>query len=676
MNFFKTIRGRLMVSIFIIHAVLVGLIAYDMIERHHQFMEEHLSQNAHSLTSLLASNTALALQNNDLSVLKDLIEDIRILPNISMIFVMDSTGRVRASYPETYLNQTLIDPISVAMKKNLEKNHTEVDQQEHDGLTDTLRVVKLNGHPTGYCRIIISNTAMDQELHSLIKRGIVYVVLAIIIGVALAWIIVQKMTFRITRLSEAAKQISQQNFDVKVPDPHGEDEISTMERGFRVMVDSIKKHMSRLDHRANHDELTELPNRRLFLDRLDQAIKHAHRYEQNVAVLFIDLDHFKDINDSLGHLVGDSLLIHVARLMQNQLRDVDTIARFGGDEFCLIVDSLDDSQRVIEIAEKLVEMLQHPICIDKHELYVTSSIGISIYPADGDSPEMLLRNADSAMYKAKTEGRNSFQFYTEDMTTRAYERVALEANLRRAVENGEFYVCYQPQVDGISTKLIGMEALIRWEHPQLGTIPPFKFIPLAVETGLIIQIDRFVMRTAMTQLKQWYESGLNPGALALNLTVKQLRQDDFIPVLKEMLIETGCLSEWIELEITEGEIMENPEQAIKVLQEISKMGIKLAIDDFGTGYSSLAYLKRLPVDKLKIDRSFISNLPDDEDDSVIVQTIIALSNSLRLNVIAEGVETAEQKEFLVENGCPHIQGYFYGKPMRGEFMLEMLKKEG
>jgi EAL domain-containing protein (putative c-di-GMP-specific phosphodiesterase class I) len=321
-------------------------------------------------------------------------------------------------------------------------------------------------------------------------------------------------------------------------------------------------------------------------------------------------------------------------------------------------------------------MLQDPICIDKHELYVTSSIGISIYPADGDSPETLLRNADAAMYKAKNEGRNSFQFYTEDMTTRAYERVALEANLRRAVENKEFYLCYQPQVDGISGKLIGMEALIRWEHPELGTIPPFKFIPLAVETGLIIQIDRFVMRTAMRQLKQWYESGLNPGTLALNLTVKQLRQDDFISVLKEMLIETGCLSEWIELEITEGEIMENPEQAIKVLQEISEMGIKLAIDDFGTGYSSLAYLKRLPVDKLKIDRSFISNLPDDEDDIVIVQTIIALSNSLRLSVIAEGVETIEQKEFLIGNGCPHIQGYFYGKPMKAESMLEMLKKEG
>lgn len=676
MNIFKTIRGRLLASIFLIHSILMGLIVYELVERQYQFMAKHLSENSYSIADLLASNAALPLQNNDLSTLEDLLENIRLLPDISMIFVMDTTGRIRASYPKGYLNQTLVDPISEEMIQKLKESDTEAYQQSHEGLNDTIRIIKLDNQRVGYCRILVRDSAMTRELNSLIQSGVTFTVLAIIIGVLLAWIIIRKMTYRMTQLAEAATQLTHNNFEVKIPKAQGEDEISAMEHGFHVMADSIKKYMSSLDHRANHDELTELPNRRLFLDRLDQAIKHAHRYNHHVAVLFIDLDHFKEINDSLGHLVGDSLLIHVARLMQNHLRDVDTIARFGGDEFCLIVDSIDDIQRISDIAENLVEMLQDPVCIEKHELYVTSSIGISIYPADGDNPETLLRNADAAMYKAKTEGRNRFQFYTEDMTLRAYERVALEANLRRAIENREFYVCYQPQVDGISGKLIGMEALIRWEHPELGTIPPFKFIPLAVETGLIIQIDRFVMRTAMTQLKQWYDEGLNPGTLALNLTVKQLQQDDFIPMLKEMLIETRCLSEWIELELTEGEIMGNPEQAIKVLQQIHEIGIKLAIDDFGTGYSSLAYLKRLPVDKLKIDRSFISNLPDDEEDAMIVQAIITLSKSLRLSIIAEGVETIEQKEFLIGNGCPHIQGYFYGKPMRTESMLEMLKNEG
>lgn len=854
MNPFQTIRGRLLVTIFFIHAVLMGLVAYDLVERQHRFMEKQLSQNGYSLSSLLASNAALALQNNDLSALADLLEDVRSLPDVSMIFVMDTTGRIRAAYPEEYLNQTLVDPVSESMARNLEKSGVEAYQQKHEGLIDTMQVVKLDGQVIGYCRIVMSDASMTRELKVLIQSGLVYVVLAIIIGVLLAWVVVRKMTFRITRLSEAATQIAQKNFEVTLPTEKGSDEIAIMEQGFRVMVDSIKTHVSnlaqmgktrllqsqryqkallewakldyqdaktairkateiaadtleigrvsiwhitsdgamlvcddlycktekehtegavlhqeefphyfaalqrgevivandaqndprtsdfterylkpqgissmldipiiqegkvvgvvchehldtpkvwqpeeqdfaiamgstislalemerrkkveeRLAYRADHDELTELPNRRLLLDRLDQSIRHARRNDQNVAVLFIDLDHFKEINDSLGHLVGDYVLIHVARLIETQFRNVDTIARLGGDEFCLIIDSLEDIQKVSVVAEKLVEMLQHPICIDKHELYVTCSIGISIFPSDGDTPETLLRNADAAMYKAKNEGRNSYRFYTEDMTVRAYERVALEANLRRALEHQEFHVYYQPQVDGITGKLIGMEALIRWEHPELGMIPPVKFLPLAVETGLIIPIDRFVMRSAMTQLKAWVDAGLNPGILALNLTIKQLRQEDFIPMLRAMLHETGCVSEWIELEVTEGEIMENPEQAIKILQQISEMGITLAIDDFGTGYSSLAYLKRLPVDKLKIDRSFISNLPDDEEDIAIVQAIIALSKSLRLNLIAEGVETLEQKEFLTENGCPHIQGYLYGKPMKTEEMTVLL----
>lgn len=854
MNPFQTIRGRLLATIFFIHAVLMGLVAYDLVERQHRFMEKQLSQNGYSLSSLLASNAALALQNNDLSALADLLEDVRSLPDVSMIFVMDTTGRIRAAYPEEYLNQTLVDPISEEMARNLETSGVDAYQKQHEGLIDTMQMIKLDGQVIGYCRIVMSDASMARELKVLMKSGMVYVVLAIIIGVLLAWIVVRKMTFRMTRLSEAAAQIAHKNFEVTLPREKGSDEIAIMEQGFRVMVDSIKTHISdlaemgktrllqsqryqkallewakldyqdaktairkateiaadtldvgrvsiwhmpsdgsmlvcddlycktekthtegsvlyqqdfpnyfaalqrgevivandaqndpltsdfaesylkpqgilsmldipiiqegkvvgvvchehldtpkewqpeeqdfaiamgstislalemerrkkveeRLAYRADHDELTELPNRRLLLDRLDQAIRHARRNDQNVAVLFIDLDHFKEINDSLGHLVGDYVLVHVARLIETQFRDVDTIARLGGDEFCLIIDSLEDIQTVSVVAEKLVEMLQHPICIDKHELYVTSSIGISIFPADGETPETLLRNADAAMYKAKNEGRNSFQFYTEDMTERAYERVALEANLRRALEHQEFHVHYQPQVDGMSGRLIGMEALIRWEHPELGMIPPVKFLPLAVETGLIIPIDRFVMRSAMTQLKAWVDAGLSPGILALNLTIKQLRQEDFIPMLRDMLQETGCVSEWIELEVTEGEIMENPEQAIKVLQQISEMGIALAIDDFGTGYSSLAYLKRLPVDKLKIDRSFIRNLPDDEEDIAIVQAIIALSKSLRLNLIAEGVETWEQKEFLTENGCPQIQGYLYGKPMKTEDMTVML----
>ena len=288
--------------------------------------------------------------------------------------------------------------------------------------------------------------------------------------------------------------------------------------------------------------------------------------------------------------------------------------------------------------------------IDNNVLYVSSSIGISIYPDDGVSAQNLLKYADSAMYKAKDEGRNNFQYYNSTMTELALERVEMETSLRSALKNKEFVVYYQPQVNGITNKLIGMEALVRWQHPTMDLVSPAKFIPLAESTGLIVELDRYVMRTAMTQIVQWYKEGLNPGVLAMNLAVKQLQQKDFIPMLKELMQETNCKAEWIELEVTEGQIMTHPEDAVVKLKEISDLGIELAVDDFGTGYSSLAYLKRLPIDKLKIDQAFVRDLPDDEEDAGIAKAVIALAKSLNLKVIAEGVETKEQRDFLVENG--------------------------
>lgn len=675
MKFFQTIKGRLLLSILVIHSVLMGLVVYDLIDRQHDFMAQQLSRKATSFASLISSNTAMPMQNNDLAALEDLLKDVGTLPDVSMIFLMDRDGQIRASYPEGYFNQALTDTVSVGMLQGIKSNKEEYYKRVHDGLTDVIHPIKIEGETIGYCRVILNNSAMSGELTLVTQKGVFYIIAAVVLGVFLAWLVVRQMTSRITALSEAAAQLTQQNFDVSIPEYSGEDEISKMGKAFHVMVESLRVYVKRLAYRADHDALTELPNRRLFLDRLDQAIKHGQRSGQNVAVLFIDLDHFKEINDSLGHLIGDQVLIHVARIIQTHFRDIDTIARLGGDEFSLIIDSLEGIERVSAVAEKLVTLLQQPICIDKRELYVTCSIGISIYPNDGELPDNLLRNADSAMYKAKSEGRNSYQFYTEDMTQKALERVALEAELRRALEREEFRIYYQPQVNGISGQLIGMEALIRWEHPDLGLVSPMKFIPLAVETGLIIPIDRFVMRTGMMQMKKWYDEGLAPGVLALNLTIKQLKQDDFISMLQKIMEDTGCLPKWLELEVTEGEVMQNPEQAVRVLKQVSVLGIKLAIDDFGTGYSSLAYLKRLPVDKLKIDQSFVREIPGDEEDVAIVGAIIALSKSLHLDIIAEGVETQEQKEFLTANGCEQIQGYLYGRPMRAEDMNQMLREK-
>jgi len=431
----------------------------------------------------------------------------------------------------------------------------------------------------------------------------------------------------------------------------------------------------KLDYQAHHDALTGLPNRPLFNDRLNKAIDNAKRNNTKIALLFIDLDHFKEINDSLGHDIGDEILKIVTSRLKTTLRDTDTLSRLGGDEFTIVIEDLDDTQDASLISSKILKTLSEVIQIQGHNLYVSSSIGISIYPDDGISTQNLLKYADSAMYKAKDEGRNNYQYYNTHMTELAFERVVMEASLRSALINGEFIVYYQPQVNGLTNTLIGMEALVRWQHPTMGLVAPDKFIPLAETTGLIIELDRFVMKTAMKQLSKWYSQGYNPGVLALNLAIKHLQQKDFIAVLHSLLEETKCQPQWLELEVTESQIMTNPEQAISQLKYISNLGIELAVDDFGTGYSSLAYLKRLPIHKLKIDQAFIRDLPYDEEDAGIAKAVIALAKSLNLNIIAEGVETQAQKDFIVRNGCNNIQGYFYSRPVPAVEFEKLLQDE-
>lgn len=439
-------------------------------------------------------------------------------------------------------------------------------------------------------------------------------------------------------------------------------------------INKINEQRDVLDYQTHYDELTKLPNRTLFYDRLNQAIQKGERKKLKSAIFFIDLDRFKQINDSLGHTIGDNVLKIIASRLQATMRKEDSISRVGGDEFSILIEGIEKIEDVSKLAQSIISVISKTIHTDGHTLYLTNSIGISIFPDDGIDANSLLKNADAAMHRAKEEGRNNFQYYSQEMTEHALERVVMEANIRKALKNEEFIVYYQPQVDGKTDKIVGMEALIRWQHPTDGFIFPDKFLPLAQETGLIIAIDKWVMKKAMEQFAKWYKKGLNPGILALNLSIKQLAQSDFITNLDSLLRNTECKTEWLELEITEGEIMKNPLDAIEKLKKIGNMGIEIAIDDFGTGYSSLSYLKRLPINKLKIDKSFVDGLPNDENDVGISKTIIALANSLKLNVIAEGVETKEQRDFLIENGCKNIQGYFYSKAISAMDMEKLLEK--
>jgi len=429
-----------------------------------------------------------------------------------------------------------------------------------------------------------------------------------------------------------------------------------------------------LHYLAHHDSLTGLSNRISFNNNLISLSQKSTPNKDNLALLFIDLDRFKHINDSLGHILGDKLLQEVSQRLQNIVQANGTLARFGGDEFTILIQTNNHGKDASVLAQKILDSLAQPFYIDTHTLYISSSIGISLYTQNTDDASKLLMYADTAMYKAKEKGRNNFQFYSSEMTELALKQIVMAKNLKEALKNDEFVVYYQLQMDAKHNKIIGMEALLRWIHPTLGIIPPDEFIPMAEDLGVIVEIDRWVMKQAMRDIAQWYKYGFNPGVLALNLAIKQLHKKDFIEFLQNTIKEENFSSDWLELEVTEGQIMQNPEDSIKVLDKISSLGIEIAVDDFGTGYSSLSYLKRLPVDKLKIDQSFIRSLPDDDENSAITKAVIALAKSLHLNIIAEGVETHQQKDFLIKHGCNNIQGYLYSKPIPAKEMHLVLEK--
>ena len=439
-------------------------------------------------------------------------------------------------------------------------------------------------------------------------------------------------------------------------------------------ISALKESQRQLEQLATHDALTDLPNRNLFNDRLNQAISHAQRTGVGLGVFFLDLDHFKYVNDGFGHDVGDTLLTTVARELQDQVRKGDTVARVGGDEFAILLTNLKNTTAdATTVARKVQERFSRPLVVGARELTITPSIGISLYPGDGETAARLLTRADAAMYLAKEKGRNGFAFYTSEMSNKAIERVGLEAALRRALQLGQFELHYQPQVLIASGEVTGMEALLRWRHPDMGLIPPVQFIPMAEETGLIVAIGEWVLRTACLQLKAWQEAGLPLLTLAVNLSALQLRQADFVAVVSRILEETGLEPRYLDLEITESMVMGKTEFAVPTLKDLKKLGIALTIDDFGTGYSNLGYLKSFPLDQIKIDRSFVQDLPDSNDAASIARAIVSMGHSLGLRVIPEGVETFAQARFLARIGCEHAQGFLYCKPLPAEEFAAWVK---
>ena len=433
--------------------------------------------------------------------------------------------------------------------------------------------------------------------------------------------------------------------------------------GTTVDITERKRVEERLTYLAHYDHLSGLPNRVLFQDRLEQSLAQSQRESWTTAVMFIDLDRFKVINDTLGHSAGDKLVLAVARRLSHLVRSGDTVSRLGGDEFALILQNLAKGQDAAIVAQKVLESLAEPFDVEGHEIFVTASIGITLYPSDSENPEALLKNADSAMYRAKQAGRNNFQYYTTEMNARSGENLHLENSLRRALERGEFTLHYQPKVDLRSGRIIGVEALMRWQHPEFGMVSPGKFIPLLEETGLIVPTGEWVLRAACAQLRAWEDSGIAVVPVSVNLSGRQFQHHDLVRSIVDIISDSGVEPGQIELELTESSLMSNPDDANRILLSLKEFGVRISVDDFGTGYSSLAYLKRFPIDVLKIDRSFVQDIISDNEDAAIVRAIISLAHSLKLTVIAEGVETEEQLTFLVTNGCDQVQGYLLSVPL-------------
>jgi diguanylate cyclase (GGDEF)-like protein/PAS domain S-box-containing protein len=438
-------------------------------------------------------------------------------------------------------------------------------------------------------------------------------------------------------------------------------------------VSAARAMTEQMTHSAQHDFLTGLPNRMLLSDRLSQAIVLAPRHKKKVAVLFLDLDGFKHINDSLGHPTGDKLLQSIARRLVDCVRGSDTVSRQGGDEFVVLLSEMEQSEDAAITARRMLQAVAEAHSVDLHDLHVTTSIGVSVYPDDGQDAETLIKNADTAMYQAKENGRQSYQFFKSSMNVKAVERQSIEENLRRALEREEFAVHYQPKVNLKTGEIAGAEALIRWTHPTRGPVPPGQFIPVAEDCGLIIPIGKWVLREACKQARLWKDAGLPLGTMAVNVSAMEFRDDDFLDALFAILKETGLDTNCLELELTESVLMKRAESAASVLKTLRDSGVQVAVDDFGTGYSSLSYLRKFPIDALKIDQSFVRQITTAPGDTTIVTAVISMGRSLKLRVVAEGVETQEELDFLRTHQCDQAQGYLFSRPVLPQQFANLLK---
>ena len=698
-----SIRRKLTLLIVLISTVslLIASIAFITTDRINA--QQTVSNNLGTMADIIAANSSAALLFSDPVAAQETLSFLKSQQHIQSAAIYDRNEMEFASYIKPGLSLEL--PATDLQNENILfwGDHVELFTR-----------IFYEGELIGFIYLRSNMEAVHQRL--MWFMGIVAVVLlvSLLVTFVLSAHLQRIITDPLLRLSAIARRVStEKNYSVRV-NGEGDDELGNLITDFNTMLDEIQSRdnelrehrlrleesvakrtrelenanallkqskqqaesvASRMEYHAHHDALTGLPNRILLNDRISSELAHARRQQTNAALLFLDLDRFKIINDSLGHAIGDQLLRVIARRLDNCVREEDTVARLGGDEFMVLLPRISGSADAGRIAKKIIESLVDPISCNGHELHITTSIGISIFPYDGTDAETLIKHADISMYRAKELGRNKAVYYTAEMNAGSRKQLAMETNLRKAIERNQLRLFYQPKIDIHRNKIVGVEALLRWKHPTMGFISPLDFIPVAEDSGLIVPIGEWVLKTAFRQLKQWHNDGFTELTVAVNLSSAQLSRPGFEDFIAEALGEAGLEAHMTELEITENMAMENIDSAISVLDGLKCMGVSIAMDDFGTGYSSLNYLRRLPIDIVKIDKSFVREIPDSAEDVSIASTIIAMAQSLKLSLIVEGVENVRQLNFFRQQGINIVQGYLFSKPVPAAEVLKMLQSQ-
>ena len=695
-----SIRWKLTLLIVTISTVSLLLASVAFITSDRINSQQTTSNNLRTMAEIIAANSSAALLFGDARAAQETLGFLNAQQHIqaAAIYGMDET--VFASYRKPGIAIEFPDSNIQTETILFWVNHVELFTH-----------INYEGEQIGIVYLRSDMKAIHDRLVWFLGIVAAVLLMSMLVTFVLSTRLQRIITDPLLRLSAIARQVrTENNYSLRVSGEN-EDELGNLITDFNAMLDEIQsrdnelmEHRAMLEHRvmqrtseleianaelatsksqaeavakrmeyhAHHDALTGLPNRLLLNDRIIAELAHARRQHGRLALLFLDLDRFKIINDSLGHAVGDQLLRVIARRLGNCVREEDTVARLGGDEFMVLLPRISGSSDAGRIARKVIDCLVNPISCNGHELHITTSVGISIYPHDGTDAETLIKHADISMYRAKELGRNKAIYYTAEMNAGSRKQLALENNLRQAVGKNQLKLYYQPKIDIFKNTIVGVEALLRWEHPTMGMINPMEFIPVAEDTGLIIPIGEWVLNTAFTQLQQWHQAGYSNLGMAVNISSAQLYRPGLEDVVTKALQATGVAAGMVELEITENAAMENLEPAIAILEKLKDIGVTIAMDDFGTGYSSLSYLRQLPVDVVKIDQSFVREIPDSHEDVMIAQAIIAMTQSLKLSLVVEGIENVRQLNFFRQQGCNIVQGFLFSKPVEADEMLEML----